>query len=513
MIDGTMPGPDEPVAKLSAFFRARGRRSQPPFLAAFVAALLGLAPCGVAEEPVPSPGKVVERLACAHDPSQTYALYLPTAYRPDRRWPVLYAFDPMARGRAAVELFREAAERLGVVVVGSNNSRNGPIAPVVAAIEAAWRDTHARFALDPGRIYAAGMSGGTEAALIVGRNKGAGVIACAGPVEAGRLPPLDARLAWIGVAGEGDYCFDPTKEVVEVLVARGLAARFATFDGRHGWPPAEIAGRALEFLELASMRNGRRPRDEAFVDDCHEAGLARVRELVAQGRHDGAADECSALARELDGLRPEETINGLKEEARRLASTTEAKMGRKREKARSSAERSENARVYGLRQRLERSAAPPVELPGTFGAGAARDEAFAPRAELESALSRLARRAASAEADDRVVSWRVLDGFFIDTFAAAQARRSSGQLETAQALFDLCCRVRPESAPAAYEGAKTLAARGHVKKALAELRRALGLGFRDAARLREEPEWAVLRDLSDFQAAVAELAAAEGPPR
>jgi tetratricopeptide (TPR) repeat protein len=419
----------------------------------------------------------------------------------------------MARGRVAAELFRDAAERLGVVVAASNNSRNGPIAPVVAAIEAVWRDTHARLALDDGRVYAAGMSGGTEAALIVGRNRGAGVIACAGPVEPERLPVLDTRLAWIGLAGEADFCFDPTRRVVEALVARGLTARFATFDGRHGWPPAELAGRALELLELVAMRNGLRARDEALVDAWHEEGLARLGELVTRGRHDEAAEECAALARELNGLRPASTVDALRAEARRLAGTAEAKKDRKRVGARSNAERNESARLATLRHRLEKGEVPSVGLPGAFDTGGGRDEGFAPRPALESALSRLVRRAAVDDPEERVVAWRVLDAFFIDTFALALARRSSGQLETAETLFDLCGKVRPESASAAYEKSRTLAARGDSRKALAELRRAVGLGFRDAARLREEPEWAALRDLPDFRSALVELDAAEGVPR
>src|SRR5215213_5363508 len=43
-------------------------------------------------------GRVVERVATAKDLAQTYALYLPSNYSPARRWPVLYCFDPGARG-------------------------------------------------------------------------------------------------------------------------------------------------------------------------------------------------------------------------------------------------------------------------------------------------------------------------------------------------------------------------------------------------------------------------------
>src|SRR5690349_9997388 len=39
-------------------------------------------------------GQIVERIEALNDSSQSYALYLPSNYTPDRKWPILYAFDP-----------------------------------------------------------------------------------------------------------------------------------------------------------------------------------------------------------------------------------------------------------------------------------------------------------------------------------------------------------------------------------------------------------------------------------
>ena len=47
-------------------------------------------------------GKVVERVACRADDRQSYALYLPSTYTPERSWPILYCLDPGARGRFGV---------------------------------------------------------------------------------------------------------------------------------------------------------------------------------------------------------------------------------------------------------------------------------------------------------------------------------------------------------------------------------------------------------------------------
>ena len=114
-------------------------------------------------------GVVIERVETAANPQQSYALYLPSRYSPDRQWPVLYCLDPLARGRVAVERFAHAAERAGVIVVGSNNSRNGPTEPVRDALVAMVQDTHERFSIDDSRAFAAGYSGGARMALLWAR--------------------------------------------------------------------------------------------------------------------------------------------------------------------------------------------------------------------------------------------------------------------------------------------------------------------------------------------------------
>ncbi len=102
--------------------------------------------------------------SCAAKPDQSYALYLPSHYVPNKKWPIVYAFDPDARGEIPVKLMQDAAEHFGYIVVGSNNSRNGSWKMETEAAQAMWNDTHARFAIDDRRIYFAGFSGGARVA-------------------------------------------------------------------------------------------------------------------------------------------------------------------------------------------------------------------------------------------------------------------------------------------------------------------------------------------------------------
>src|SRR6267143_2302869 len=95
-------------------------------LALLALLLLTASSRGFASQPDQWPrGEIVESVACKSDLQQSYALYLPSQYTPDKKWPMLYAFDPGARGKLPVSLFKDAAEKFGFIVVGSNNSKNG----------------------------------------------------------------------------------------------------------------------------------------------------------------------------------------------------------------------------------------------------------------------------------------------------------------------------------------------------------------------------------------------------
>src|SRR5215831_19219414 len=82
-----------------------------------------------ADEPAIKPGAIAPKVVCATHPEQSYALYLPSAYTPKKRWPIIYIFDPVARGMVPTQIIKDAAEQYGYILATSNNSKNGPWKP------------------------------------------------------------------------------------------------------------------------------------------------------------------------------------------------------------------------------------------------------------------------------------------------------------------------------------------------------------------------------------------------
>jgi len=211
----------------------------------FAAGLFPLAPAQA--ETLPR-GAIAQRVVCAADPEQSYALYLPSVYSESKPSPILYLNDPRKRGPLAAERFREAAERLGWILASSNNTMSdGPMNPNIAAIKAMWADTHARLRIDPRRVYAGGFSGGARAAcLLANRTEGevAGVIAVGGGFPDGDPPRKGMRFAFFGAVGNRDFNYGEMRRLDRTLAGFGRRTGWRSSTGRTpgARPPSADAG-------------------------------------------------------------------------------------------------------------------------------------------------------------------------------------------------------------------------------------------------------------------------------
>ena len=227
-------------------------------------------------------GEIIEKVTCIANPEQSYALFLPPGYTPEKKWPILYAFDPLARGAVPVKLFQDAAKEFGFILVGSNNSRNG--IDLNAIVEALWSDTHQRFAIDERRVYTTGFSGGARVASAIAlsyRGAVAGVIAASGGPRPNFNPLPTKQFAFFGTAGTEDFNFPEMQQLKRRMDEVGVTNRLVVFEGGHEWPPAEICGEAISWMEVQAMKSGTRAKDNELIDRllAAKSRTARLRDL------------------------------------------------------------------------------------------------------------------------------------------------------------------------------------------------------------------------------------------
>jgi dienelactone hydrolase len=259
--------------------------------------LLGSTALYICAEDLPA-GRIIDVVKCEADPSQSYALYVPSNYSATRRWSVIFAMDPGARGRIPVTQFQLAAETYGYIVAGSNNSRNGSWNNSLLAVQAMAADVGKRFVIDSKRIYAAGMSGGARVAMQVALadNQIAGVIASsAGYPDA--QPRKSVQFAIFATAGTEDFNYLELRKLDRALKS---PHHLAIFEGGHGWLSSDLAVEAVEWMEIQAMKSGRRAKDDALLEKIFAKRAAQL------GAESGDLADLSAsegLVSDFEGLK------------------------------------------------------------------------------------------------------------------------------------------------------------------------------------------------------------------
>jgi predicted esterase len=241
-------------------------------------------------------GSVTDTVHATSDPTQTYALFLPSRYNASHRWPLLVLMDPRGRALIPLNLFQAAAERYGYIVMSSYQTRSdGPVEPNDKAINALLADAQTKYSIDPRRYYFAGFSGtgrlGWYYAFSVPANAAGLVEVGAGLPEPGLL--LRERVAKDSVApfgvflsvGATDFNYEEVAALHAKLKLFGIRDHLQVFNGGHSWPPESVCTDAITWMQLQAMRDGRLATDRRWVDSLFSAAARRADDLVTSDRY------------------------------------------------------------------------------------------------------------------------------------------------------------------------------------------------------------------------------------
>jgi pimeloyl-ACP methyl ester carboxylesterase len=441
----------------------------------------------VAQTQTPAPGIVHSSVAVAADATNSYALYLPSTYSPAKRWPLLLVFDPFARGEVSVKLFHEAAEKYGFIVVGSNNSRN--FADPSAAIRVLWADVKEHYAIDPRRVYTAGLSGGARVASTVAlacRNCIAGVIANSAGLPNGASPPGPDVSEWFLSAGTTDFNYPEQLHLKETFDARKVVSRFVVFDGPHNWMPKEFADRALAWLQLRAMVKGIAPPDKEFVAQQFESRVAEAQAEQKSGDVLAAERAYREIVQDFSSFRDVKPQMAL---AKSLAESGEFRTARKNEKAALDLQDEVTKKIGNL----------------VAGINLGTDQRSDFFSQLQSAVNDAYRdKKESSGPWRRQAIERGLASAFAYAVESGQQAMLKKDFVSARSMFQAGEIIQPESAWASYLSATACAQLGEKKPAIQELKKAMEKGMTSAKAL-DDSAFDRIREEQGFKEVVANL--------
>lgn len=434
----------------------------------------------------------ITRVTCLNDATQSYALYLPSHYSPDRPWPTIYAFDPFARGKTAVEEYKDAAEKYGYIVAGSNNSENGPFATEMAAAQAMWDDTHRRLAIDKNRVYTTGLSGGarvaTALALFCYTCNVTGVIAHGAgyPIMQNPKQPANDHFAYYATIGDADLNYPEIIMLRRKKEQADAPFKVKIYPGPHQWAPPEIVEDAIEWLELKAMQAGAEKVDPAFVRKQSE-------KTQAEANH---AEQRGDVLTEYFALRSlVEDFKGLEDTAPFAAKLA----GVKGSKALKNAEHNEQ---HEIEEQATLTVDAGREL-AQFGVSDANAQPGLGR-HIAGVMLELRKKANSTSSDHLVYS-RALAQLYIQGMEAGEDAMRGNHTSTAVAYFELMAEASPDEAWPALGLAEARVREGNKKGALKAIEEAVQRGLKHAQTLTQDPELKPLESDPEFQRIVQSL--------
>jgi dienelactone hydrolase len=455
----------------------------------FLFLLLIIGRAGLAQPQTPAPGTVHASVPVVADPKHSYALYLPSGYSAAKRWPLLLIFDPFARGEVSVKLFHDAAEKYGFILVGSNNTRN--FEDPSAAIRLLWAQMKEQYAIDPRRIYTAGLSGGARVASSVAlacKNCIAGVIACSAGLPNGAKPPGPEVTEWFLTAGTTDFNYTEQLQLKETLETRNVVSRLVVFDGPHGWMPKEFADRTLAWLQLRAMIKGVVPMDKEFVAAQFESRLAEAQAEQKAGDVLAATRGYSEIAQDFSKVRDVKEQEAL---ARSLAESEEFRKAKKNEKAALDVQDEVAKKIGNL----------------VAGISQSSDERTAFISQLQSAVNDAYRdkKESSSRPHQQAIARGMASAFAFAVENGQQLMLKKNYLP-ARDMFQAGEIIQPDSAWASYLVATAQAGLGKKKQAIQELKKAMEKGMTNAKAL-DDNAFDRMRDEPEFKELSAKLAA------
>ncbi|APG60167.1 hypothetical protein [Christiangramia salexigens] len=228
-------------------------------------------------------GAVTDSLPVPGVNGATYSVYLPSDYNPEKKWPVIFIFDPEGRGRTTANLIRSAAEEQGYLIASSNiHLKSQPIDSIIKKATSMINGFVSTFPVDTRLAYAAGMSEGAQvaSAMPLIYNGMAGILAIGNSFLNTEYITKKNPYMFIGLGGTKDYMIYKMEEYLSYYDKLDFPTEVYYFDGKQDqWPETKMMYNAIGGFSLQAMRSGLRNKDDELIKKLYDTEIAYIESL------------------------------------------------------------------------------------------------------------------------------------------------------------------------------------------------------------------------------------------
>lgn len=504
---------------------------------------------------LPKPGIIHPTIICRGDHSLSYALLIPESFAkspaalktPDYDtarvplFPLIIALDPQGAGSLPLERYKSLAERLGYLMVGSNNIKNGlPVDTTQKIIRTLVQEIVTTYPVDTGRVYLMGFSGGARVASLTGLYflKVRGVIGCgAGFSGNGYAPPF--QFDYYGMTGWGDFNVGEVVSLEDPLRTAGFRHHIATWPGIHEWPPEEEMEKAFQWITMNAVRDRQILPDTALTGLISRESDLEVSTNIRNGYLPDAAGSCRFALSCLQDLAPvtsyvkridsishcplyirqqqyrESLMRDEETERQQLMNAVFSKdmswwKERMVEKQKGSKFKDQSSKTKVQGSKFKDQGESGKEQGRGTNEESARVQGKADQMNNGRNMTEGRTLLNSHDVDfffreDTLYNRRILAFMGLYCYMQSGAELSKGNDQTAAKVIDIYELIEPQNPEANFLRARVYARQGNRDLALKQLNTAIAKGFTDIVRMEQQEEFTALKNVQEFEALVKRL--------
>ncbi len=400
-------------------------------------------------------------------PTSAFEYFVPAATTPPAGWPIIFAFDPHARGSYVINKYKSLAEEFGFVLVASNRSRNGQnISEGLEIYQQMRREIQPKARIDMQHIVAMGFSGGARVAVSIGLEKHdvvAVIGAGAGFPELQEKPA--ANFYYVGMAGYEDFNLNELINNDRFLTRNGFGNQLIIFEGDHNWPPVDAMREAFYAVSLKKIKAD----NAAFTEKAYSFYQNKINDQISNNQYFDASETAQRAIAVFDGIR---NVADFKKQLGTIRTNAAYK------------------EQLGL---MVRSLEKEIGMQNNFlHAFTEKDFDW-----WKKEISDL--RQASDDIYTRRLHSRLLGFNGLLSYMFARQAIEENNLPQAEKLLDIYRSIEPLNPEHAYLSAIVMMKKNNPQLAIEYLQQARILGFSDLARLSSEAAFEPLHSLADYR--------------
>ncbi|MFH0866916.1 MAG: hypothetical protein V1904_12025 [Bacteroidota bacterium] len=416
-------------------------------------------------------GKVTELIKCRYDATQSYALYLPASYDKNKKWPIVYMFDPHGKGSLPLKKYSSIAEKFGYILIGSNNSKNGLSMNMIKIIfDTLYSDSHRKFSIDDMAVYAAGFSGGSRVASnLATYGKIKSVIGCGAAMSSTDANSAN-KFGYFGIVGNEDFNLTEMLAIKDVLDKTATPHCFTIFNGKHEWPPDSVMQQAFLWTDIQAMKKKIKDADYSIADTFYYKWTKEFEQIKTTDQYD-AYLLCEKIISFFDGIKDVTTFKTILEELKKNATVITA---------------IEKQKIISVKESLLRAEY----------TVAMNDKDTTWWKQQVAMINQQIKKA--SEKSTAQMYKRILNYLSLVAYMNASSTIKANNFDTAFKYVEIYSLVDPGNPEHAYLKASLLMKKGKLSDALASLENAAQLGFAESDRLERDTVMDRLRSLEKY---------------